>query len=45
MKRPGVDVYEVGHYTTYVEFRHKWMAWLFHILLNRSINHAGARNY
>lgn len=42
---PGVTFYEDGSRITHVRFRTKLEAWLFHLLLNRSIHHAGVRNY
>lgn len=40
-----VGVYDAGHWVTDVFFRWKWQARRFHISLNRSINHAGTREY
>lgn len=44
-KRFIVQVYHDHHYVTDVEFRRKWMAKLFHILLNRSVWSMGVREY
>lgn len=37
--------YESGHRADTVNFRRKWQALLFHLLLNRSISHNGKREY
>lgn len=40
-----VGVYHYGQRTSTVSFKRKWQAKLFHLLLNRSLNHAGTREY
>lgn len=49
--RRGLPTYSVGLYAASghsrgdVVFFRKWQAWLFHLLLNRSINFQGKRDY
>ena len=40
-----VGVYHYGQHNFTVSFKHKWQAYLFHLLLNASLNHAGTRDY
>lgn len=40
-----VLVYHMGNHNSTVSFKHKWQAYLFHLLINRSLNHAGVRDY
>jgi len=40
-----VDFYEEGVFVAAVVFAKKWQARLFHLILNRSLNHAGVRKY
>lgn len=40
-----VDVYTDGRWVTDVQFKRKWQAFLFHMILNRSLHSAGVRNY
>jgi hypothetical protein len=42
---PTVNLYEEGHFITPIRFRHKWQAWLFHVMLNKSLDHRGMRLY
>lgn len=41
----AVDLYENGRWTSEVGFKYKWQALLFHLILNRSHEHAGVRKY
>lgn len=42
----NVGVYDRdGHRTDTVNFKYKWQALLFHLLLNRSNSHMGKREY
>lgn len=34
-----------GHWLDSVAFKSKFMAWIFHIILNNSYTHAGVRDY
>lgn len=43
--RNKVGLYQHGRYESTVAFKRKWQARLFHLLLNRSLNHAGTREY
>lgn len=43
--RYGVDVYSEHHIIEMVRFKRKWHAWLFHVLINKSLYHQGARRY
>lgn len=40
-----VDFYWDHHYRSSVVFKHKWQAFLFHILLNKSLDTQGVRRY
>lgn len=41
----SVPVYEDHRHVTTVVFKHKWEAFLFHTLINRSLFHLGTRKY
>ena len=45
MYKYRVGVYHFGQFLTEVAFKRKWQAFLFHLLLNKSLNHAGTRDY
>ncbi|USH44527.1 hypothetical protein SEA_CASSITA_73 [Microbacterium phage Cassita] len=45
MAEPYVALYVEGHWLTDVGFKYKWQAWLFHAILNKSIDAAGVRHY
>lgn len=45
MYKYKVGVYFLGRFQSEVAFKRKWQARLFHLLLNRSLNHAGTRDY
>lgn len=41
-----VGVYQLdGHRVNTISFKHRWQAYLFHIILNASISHNGTREY
>lgn len=43
---PKVGIYgHEGHRATTVSFKWWWQAYLFHLLLNKSISHMGTREY
>lgn len=45
MYRHRVGLYYYGQRNSTVQFKRKWQAFLFHLLLNKSLNHAGSREY
>lgn len=45
MYKYKVGVYFLGRFHSEVAFKRKWQALLFHLLLNKSLNHAGTRDY
>lgn len=45
MREAEVSVYHNGNWLTDVGFKWKWQAYLFHLLLNQSDEHAGVREY
>lgn len=43
--RHSVAIYQHGNWITTASFRWRWQALAFHLLLNRSLYHAGSRHY
>lgn len=44
-KRPTVQLYSHGRFIMDVKFEKKWHAWLFHLMLNKSVYQDGVREY